>query len=400
MGLFSKKPPASIEGAAAKVPLTTQRSRHLATGWGVGIERLAPAEFIPAGIDIWGREAAMSIPTISRARDLIVGTVGGLPLTQWNVNFGAPEPIETRLPPERWLLRPDRGHTRQYTLAWTVDDLMFHGVAYWHITERLATGFPGAMTWLPYTEVSIDSLTGVVSWGDKRIDPTDVIEFLSPLDGLLYSGNRAITTALNLDAAAERFSLAEIPAGWLEQTADSEPLEASELAEIAATFQAARNQRTVAALNPFLRWKESSMDPSKLQLVEARRYQALELARLANVPSFLVSAETGSGMTYQNSVQARSDLLDFGCMPMLQCIEQTLSGDNVLPRNQLVRFDLNAWLRNPLLPNQEPSPNDAQIALTPDTPVSETEPQPPAANVADGRPRQADGQNATTGDAP
>jgi phage portal protein BeeE len=134
---------------------------------------------------------------------------------------------------------------------------------------------------------------------------------------------------------------------------------------MASDFQAARLQRTTAALNPYLEWHESTMDPTRLQLVEARQFQALELARLSNVPAYLVGAPTGTGMTYQNATQARSDLIDFGAMPYLQCIEQTLSGDNVCPRNSFVRFDLNAWLRNPTVPNNNATPNDAQIALNP-----------------------------------
>ena len=38
-----------------------------------------------------------------------------------------------------------------------------------------------------------------------------------------------------------------------------------------------------------------------MQLVEGRTYQALELARLANVPPYLVGAPAGTGMTYQNA---------------------------------------------------------------------------------------------------
>jgi len=388
VGLFNKRPPADVEAAAAKVRL--QPSPHSGFGWGVGISRLAPVEFAPA-IDVYSREQAMSLPTIKRSRDLICSAVGGLPLTQFTLDFTVADPVETRVPPASWMIRPDPNHTRQYTLAWTVDDLMFNGRAYWLITSRYATSFPASFQWVPFSDISIDYHSGKVSHGTKVLDPADVVEFCSPIDSLLWCGYKAIQTAINLDNAAERFSTNEIPAGWLEQTPDSEPLEQSELETIATAFQAARQARTVAALNPYLRWKESAMDPSKLQLVEARTYQSLELARLANVPAYMVSAPVSSGMTYTNSVQAKSDLLDFGALPYLQCIEQTLSGDNVLPRGNFCRFDLEAWLRNPLTPGST-GQNDAQIATD-----SNPDPAPtPAANVNDGRPRQADGQNATT----
>ena len=94
-----------------------------------------------------------------------------------------------------------------------------------------------------------------------------------------------------------------------------------------------------------MQWHESSIDPNKLQLTTARQYQSLELARLTNVPPYLVGAPTGTGMTYQNAVQARGDLIDFGAMPYIECIEDTLSGPNVLPQGRFVLLDVEAWTR-------------------------------------------------------
>lgn len=121
---------------------------------------------------------------------------------------------------------------------------------------------------------------------------------------------------------------------------------AEELGELAAGWSAARRNNSIGALNDFVEWKEFNSDPSKLQLVEARQYQALELARLANIPPYLVGAPTGSGMTYQNALQARQDLYLFGAKPYMDCIEETLSGDNVLPRGRHVEFDLDDYLND------------------------------------------------------
>ncbi|MGA1649782.1 MAG: hypothetical protein ACO39Y_10305, partial [Ilumatobacteraceae bacterium] len=75
-----------------------------------------------------------------------------------------------------------------------------------------------------------------------------------------------------------------------------------------------------------------------------RQYQALELARLANIPPYLVGAPTGTGMTYQNALQARQDLYLFGAKPYLDCLQETLSGNNVLPAGKHVEFDLDDYL--------------------------------------------------------
>ena len=81
------------------------------------------------------------------------------------------------------------------------------------------------------------------------------------------------------------------------------------------------------------------------------------------MPAYFVDAPPqGSGITYTNAVQAQADLIDFGALPYIAAIEQTLGGPNVTPNGQAVRLDVNAWLRNPYTPNDNASPNDLEIA--------------------------------------
>jgi len=376
--------------AAGRVALDTRRTNVRPNGWGVGIQRLAPFDFAPP-IDIWSREAAMSIPSVSRARDLLCTAVGALPITLWSVRFDVPsrQSIEEQLPPPRWANRLDPNKPRQHTLSWLTDDLFFHGRAYLRITNRYeSTTYPATFEWMPFADVGIDA-TGRVTFLGKPVDPIDVVEFCSPIEGLLYTGYRTIQTAIQLDDAAARFSCNEIPAGWLQQRPDSEPMAAEELTEIAESFGAARAQRVIAALNPYIEWHESTMDPSRLQLVEARQHQALELARLTNIPPYLIGAPQGTGMTYQNTAQAKADLIDFGAMPYIGCIEQTLGGPNVVPNGQAIRLDVNAWLRNPYVPNANASQTDLEIAYNPGPPA-------PSPQRAPGRPRDVDGLNEGT----
>ena len=186
--------------------MSTTAERSGVNGWGVGISRLAPFDFAPP-VDVWSREAAMSIPTISRARDLLCSAVGALPLTLLSITFNEQgEPVEQRLPPATWMNRPDPNRTRQWSLAWTTDDLLFAGRAYWRISARYeSTTYPSAFELMRASDVSIDA-NGRVTWCNRTIPSEDVVEFLSPLDGLLTTGFRAINTAINLDAAAERFA--------------------------------------------------------------------------------------------------------------------------------------------------------------------------------------------------
>src|SRR5262245_65835061 len=112
-------PGVSIHAAAQKVPFQTTPRNRPPTWWGIGQARLAPVDFAPP-VDVWSREAAMSVPTIRRARDLICGSIAALPLTLWRVRWDPDRQVqvEEQTPPAGWMMRPDPDRTRQYMLAW------------------------------------------------------------------------------------------------------------------------------------------------------------------------------------------------------------------------------------------------------------------------------------------
>ena len=321
------------------------------------------------------RLAAIQIPTISRARDLICGMVGCLPIRQYSKQWMDDDYEDIDLPDDTWFGQPDPAVTRNFIMSWTTDDLIFYGRAFWIITSRFGNGFPATFTWVPAADVQTRDQAGPQWFGPSKqvtfngmdLNPNDVVQFISPIQGLLSMGARAIRTNINLDTSAERFARNQTPAGVLKQT-EGEPLSGEELSEMAAAFAAARNNNAIAALNQYVDWKESYMDPSKLQLTEARTYQALEMARVANIPPYLVGAPSGSGMTYSNALQARQDLYLFGAKPYIDCIEQTLSMNNVTPRGRYIYLDVEYYLEEA---NNVPESENA--APTREQPSNETE---------------------------
>ena len=315
-----------------------------------------------------GRERAMRIPTISRARDLHAGLISTTPLRHYRQEWNGTELEDLPLPPESWMLRPDRRTSLAHTLAWTFDDLYFYGVAYWHIDARYSTGFPSSMSWIPATTVNLQTpleagnypiggITGFTVSG-APVPVEDVIIFYSPISPLLEVGARAIVTAERLEQASQRFSTTPTALGYLKQTS-GEPMTGDELSELAEAWTSLREDSAVAALNQYTDFVESSMDPSKLQLVEARQHQALELARVANVSPFLVGAPNSSGFTYQNAEQARAQLAQDALL-YLAAIEETLSSDQVTPRGHIVRFDRSIFEATAGVPGTpDPAPEGA-----------------------------------------
>jgi hypothetical protein len=120
-------------------------------------------------------------------------------------------------------------------------------------------------------------------------------------------------------------------------------MDGDELSDLVAAWAAARQRNAIGALNSSVTWHEFNSDPSKLQLVEARKHQMTELANLCNVPQVLVGADAGTGMTYQN-VQESQRALYLSAKQYIECISQTLSMDNVLPRGRFCRLDVSDYL--------------------------------------------------------
>lgn len=297
-----------------------------------------------------GRERAMRIPTISRARDLLASIISSTPILHYRQEWNGTELVEIPLPPEPWMLRPDRRTTLTHTLSWLFDDLLFYGRGALHIDARYPNGYPSSMSWMPWELVNLQTPAIEGNFPIGGIDqitvngvpyPTeDFVLFYSPNAPLLDAGARAILTAELLEKAAQRFASSPTAFGWLKVNS-GEPLSSEELTEIAESWLEMRtgdDGRAVAALSSEIDWHESTMDASKLQLVEARQHQALELARVANISPFLVGAPGSSAMTYNNA-QEMVRQLRRDALPIMNVIEGTLSSDQVLPSGQIVRFD-------------------------------------------------------------
>lgn len=376
MGRFSDWLLGTVDTDAPAPPVTAAGSVALARSrWSAGAANtpwtfgppLAPFT-VPDEMAGFSRDFAMSLPTIARAQALIVSAVSALPLRLWSIDESVVPIVETQVPPYSWMARPDPDRTRQWMLAWTVDDLFFYERAHWLITRRYATSYPSAFRRIcpGMLEVADDGTVWITDRPERfQVDPSDVVEFLSPLPGLLSTGWRTVSIALQLDAAADRFAGTEVPAGILEEQESSEDMSSDELTELADRFSRARLSNVTAATNKHVRYREVPYDASKMQLVEGRTYQALELARLGNIPPYLVGAPAGTGMTYQNGQQARQDLIDFGALPYIICIEETLSGPNVTPRGLTVRFDQDAWLRTQIATDTAPTPTPAPTSEVP-----------------------------------
>ena len=296
------------------------------------------------------RNRAMSVPTISRARDLMASVLGCMQLKMYNEIWNGNEMEKLPIAPRTWLRRIDPTLPNSFILSWTFDDLFFYGRAFWYITSRTADGYPASYTRLPAAMVQTLDQAGPVWFAPSKqvvfqgteLDPNDVIQFLSPIQGIIYMSTQAVATALKLEGARYRNASSAIPAGVLRQTG-GEPLSAQELADLAAAFNVARETNQTAALNEFVMYTETLTSPDKMLLIDAAEFQAMEMARLCNIPPYLAGISVGS-YSYQSSAESRMDLWTFGVRAYADCIAGTLSQNNVLPNGTYVEFDVEQYL--------------------------------------------------------
>ena len=315
------------------------------------------------------RQRAMTIATVSRSRDLLASVIGCMPLKMYGEVFddASGEMEEVPLAPRSWLRQPDPAVTYNFLMAWTLDDLLFYGRAFWYITERTQDGFPSKFQRLPAGSITTLDEQGPVffhpsksiSFAGNDLDYRNIVQFLSPIQGIVYSSEQTITTALKIEQSRYKNAQSSLPSGVLKQTG-GEPLSAQELSEIGAAFQEARLTSQTAVLNEFLTYEASTATPDKMLMIESAQYSALDLARLCGVPPYLVGVSTGA-YAYTSSEQSRADLYIFGVKPYADCIASTLSMNNVLPRGTYVKFDTDSYLEENYvadkMPDTEPKEN-------------------------------------------
>ena len=285
------------------------------------------------------RKDAMSIPAVARCRNLIAGTVADTPLHYYKKSTGA----EVGNP--LWLDQPSLHQPLNVTLAWTVDSLIFYGVAYWEVTSTYAEdGRPASFEWVPNTKVTFDTdlYTNYVKtyYVDGIARPMDgvgsLVTFQSFNEGLLNYGGRLLQTALDVHEAARIAAATPMPSGYIKNSgADLPP---NEVQGLLAAWKSARKNRSTAYLTSTLDYTPTSFSPKEMGYNEQIQNLATEIARAMNVPAYLLSAEQNSSMTYANVLDEKKNFYTMSLAPYYTAIEKRLSMNDLTTAGHEVRF--------------------------------------------------------------
>jgi phage portal protein BeeE len=293
------------------------------------------------------RQLAMSVPSVARARNIICGTIGSLPLTTFNRITGQ------YVDPHRVINQPDPRVAGFVIYNWLAEDIWLYGAGYGQVLDMYAATDGGRVR--AWTRISPDRVTVDTDFRNTEITGYKVdgqavplsgvgslIRFDGADEGFLHRAGKTVAAAVYLENAAVNYAKEPAPSMVIKSSGTN--LTAERISSLLNAWKTARQTRSTAFLNADVNLEQFGFDPKSLQLSEARQYVALELARACGIPAYFLSAESTS-MTYSNAVSERRSLVDFSLRPILKAIEERLSLPDFVPNPVMVRFDLDDFLR-------------------------------------------------------
>ena len=306
------------------------------SGYGVGAWSDYGMGFDYAGIDL---NSAMQVPTVSKCRQLICGTIAGIPLELYNKTTG--EELGSPI----WLEQPDIRQPRSVTIAYTVQSLLFYQIAYWEVTATYSDdGRPARFAWVANERVTpkLNARNTEVEYYtvDNEVRPQNgigsLITFQSLQPGILATGGRTIRAALDLEKASAIAAQTPIPSGYIRNSGADLP--EAQVQGILASWKAARNSRGTAFLTSTLDYQTTSFSPSEMMYDTAKQTLSTEICRLMNVPAYMASSDANKSMTYQNVLDARKEFYAYTLAPYVCAIEDRLSMNDITSSQNVVRF--------------------------------------------------------------
>ena len=285
------------------------------------------------------RSLALQVPSVSRCRNLIAGVISSIELGLYKKSTGK------KLESPVWLEQPDIRQPLSVTLAYTVDALLFYGVAYWRVTSLYADdGRPSGFEFIPNTRVTVTTN----QYGDEveyysvngvRVPMGGIgslVTFQSLLPGVLQTGGRTIQAALDIQKAAAVAAATPMATTILKNTGADLP--EAQIQGLLASWKAARQNRSTAYLTSTLEAQNIGFSPKDMTYNESSQYLATEIARLMNVPAYYISADMNNSMTYQNILDGRKEFVAYSLQPFISAIENRLSMDDITAHGNRVRF--------------------------------------------------------------
>jgi HK97 family phage portal protein len=287
------------------------------------------------------RTLATQVPAVNRCANLIKGVIGYLPLELYKKSTGE------ELAKPLWCDQPDIRQPRSVTISWTVDSLIFYGVAYWRVTELYADDLrPSRFEWVANNRVTFTTNKFGTEVDEYFVDGVkapmsgigSLITFQGLTQGVLQTSARTIQSALDLEKAAAVSAATPMATGFIKNTGADMP--ESQVQGLLAAWKSARQNRSTAYLTSTLSYEAVGFSPKDMMYNEAQQYLATQIARAMNVPAYYISADMNNSMTYQNIIDGRKEFVAYSLQPYICAIEDRLSMNDITAAGHIVRFNI------------------------------------------------------------
>ena len=318
--------------------LTSASSLHIQSPWS-STDSLAPmvlADVLGTTLESLPltRGEAMTIPAVAKARNLLVSTIAKFPLVALKGN----EKLQNQ---PSFLYRTDSNVSPYERMAWTVDSLIFHGVALW-VVERGAADVDGRRNIIRAEYCPKDYWTiqdGQILIHNTPVDESQVILFNSPFEGLLTIGSRTLRGAIDQEAAWTGRARNPIPLIELHMLDDS--LTADEVAPFVKSWSDARRSENGAiGYTPPSVEIRTHGDVQADLMTEGRNAVRTDIGSFLNIRASMLDGTMGiDSLTYSTTEGEKNSFYEFDLPFWTDPIEARLSSDDIVPRGQRVRFD-------------------------------------------------------------
>lgn len=304
------------------------------------------------------RGSAMRIPSVRRARNLLVSTISRLPLVQLGLGEEVPyvEDFANRdayvaallrfqESQPTWMYRSDDGASPQHRMAWTIDDLIFHPASLWQCTRGSDRRVLAAQR-VNFDRWSINDDNRVEIDGDVKSDD-EVILIPGLSDGILVDGVDVLRDARQLNNIVRKRLKNPVPAIDLHQTGGT-PLNATERAAMVKEWGEARDGEHggVAYTNQWIEAKEMGGQLDGQMMIDARNAASVDVARLLGVAASRIDASgVNSTLSYETTTGRNQELVDFDLAFYTLPVLARLSMDDCVVRGKRTAFDLSDLTR-------------------------------------------------------
>ncbi len=325
----------AVERIGSGVPLVSPLAGSTAS-----MQQLVFSEFFAGEISELTREGALSIPPLKRGRDLLVSTIAGMQLQEFEGDN------ETT---PGWLKNTTGAISPWHRLAMTVDDLLFYDWSLW-VVKREGGRADGPILdglRLPYERWSIDDTTGAVYVDGSQVDAHEVIVFPgNGSGGVLANGAQTLKGYRALERAWVKRAEAPVPLSELHQTND-EPLtdggdddaENDEIGRLIDDWEEARRNGGTG-FTPYNVELRVHGTVQTDMFTEARNAAVLDIARLLGLPASLLDGSMATAtLTYSTTEGKANEFAMYSVPSLADPIQARLSLDDVSPAGRVIRFD-------------------------------------------------------------